>query len=266
MSKFLFQTAIKSLVGNGFDVVIFAGSRLLPKEHQGLGEKLKLFGDLFINSSLRSKYLFAGYQLTAMRFAAGQIFERVCPKSRSFRSDIVRGALFGVFINPLDYVRLLHFGDKGIINISSQTGNKKFNGEIGTLIDKTYITEGGPQFYRGVFSGVLKESISSVINGFLVRNTLLRNHPFVLNNVWFLANCAITFPLDIVKFRMITDGLRKESQYKNCVDCAIKTYRSGGLKSFYPNLDLVITKGLVLNLLTGLFCVASCKGKKIHKK
>lgn len=61
---------------------------------------------------------------------------------------------------------------------------------------------------------------------------------------------VVTYPLDVVKSRLQTDGVDGDRQYKGIVDCARKSYTREGLKVFVRGLSTCLVRAFPVNVAT----------------
>lgn len=61
---------------------------------------------------------------------------------------------------------------------------------------------------------------------------------------------VVTYPLDVVKTRLQTDGVQGQRQYSGIVDCAHKSYSKEGLKVFVRGLSTCLVRAFPVNVAT----------------
>jgi solute carrier family 25 carnitine/acylcarnitine transporter 20/29 len=62
-----------------------------------------------------------------------------------------------------------------------------------------------------------------------------------------------SYPFDVVKSKMQTDGFGKEQRYKSMRDCFRQTYRAGGLGGFWKGLAPTLVRAMPVS--AGTFAV-----------
>ena len=61
---------------------------------------------------------------------------------------------------------------------------------------------------------------------------------------------VVTYPFDVVKSRLQTDGVDGKQQYNGIVDCARKSYNREGLKVFVRGLSTCLVRAFPVNVAT----------------
>lgn len=52
------------------------------------------------------------------------------------------------------------------------------------------------------------------------------------------------FPLDVIKSRMQADALNDQRRYRGMWDCAVQSYRAGGVASLYQGLGFTLVRAV----------------------
>lgn len=71
--------------------------------------------------------------------------------------------------------------------------------------------------------------------------------PIVAGGLAGMISWASTFPCDVIKSRMQADGNDGRFIYKGFVDCFVKSYRTGGLRTLYTGLGPTLLRAFPTN-------------------
>ena len=139
-----------------------------------------------------------------------------------------------------------------------RTSSSRYRGSI-DCIRKIYKAAGS----RGVFQGMAPLVIRDV-PGFVVyfasyeilldflaqrksRGDVGPLTPILAGGLAGMISWASTFPCDVVKSRMQADGNDGKFVYKGFMDCFVKSYRTGGLRSLYTGLGPTLLRAFPTN-------------------
>jgi solute carrier family 25 carnitine/acylcarnitine transporter 20/29 len=172
-------------------------------------------------------------------------------------AGLFSGISLAVFTTPVDNIRIKLQARQNLICVN----NKAFYKNNTTLecIQNIYKDHGFKGFYLAFPAAFIRETIASTIyftvyEYFKNKEKLKHNrhnikiyNSFIYGALAGAVNWLITFPIDIVKTKVISDTIRGERRFNNIYDCVSKTYKSEGITGFYRGFSVVLARSLVVN-------------------
>lgn len=172
-------------------------------------------------------------------------------------SGFLAGIGLAVITTPIDNVRIKM---QSVQNIEILEKGKYRNSNTFACVENTYKTNGLRGFFKAFHFSLLREGIASTV--YFTSYEYLKNKEKIKNRTtkiqfyksfFFGAiaggiNWLITFPIDTVKTKLISDSvISNKNLYKNAFDCIKVNYAYSGLKGFYNGFSLVFCRGLIVN-------------------
>ncbi len=172
-------------------------------------------------------------------------------------SGLLSGSALGILTAPIDNVRIKM---QAIQNIEILEKHKYVYSNTLNCILYTYRENGIKGFFKATNFCLLREGISSTVYftsfEYLKNKEKIKNKStkikfyksFIFGAIAGGVNWLITFPIDTVKTKLISDSvLKKRNVYKNAYDCIKINYSKVGIRSFYNGFSLVFFRGLIVN-------------------
>lgn len=173
------------------------------------------------------------------------------PLLKKIAAGIVSGGVACYFSSPFDVVKIRMQDNKRARHYRS--GYDCFK--------KIYLKEGvGRGFFAGVWPNIGRNCIMNAAEltaydttrQFVLNNTSLPDHPalyLLYGTVAGAVGCLVANPVDLVKTRMMNNP----EVYKGIIHTIKKTYRQGGLTSFYNGIKPFMARACSFNALMFLF-------------
>jgi len=172
-------------------------------------------------------------------------------------SGFLSGIGLAILTTPIDNVRIKM---QSIQNIEILEKAKYRNSNTIACIINTYKSSGIKGFFKAFNFCLLREGIASTVYfssyEYLKNKEKLKNKStkikfyksFFFGAIAGGINWIITFPIDTVKTKLISDAIIiNKNLYKNAFDCIKINYQKSGIRSFYNGFSLVFFRGLVVN-------------------
>lgn len=141
---------------------------------------------------------------------------------------------------------------------AKRTRASQYRGSI-DCVRKIYKTTGVKGIFQGMFPLVLRDVPGFVVyfGSYEILLDLLaqrksRGDVGPLASIFAgglagMLSWTATFPMDVVKSRIQADGNEGKFVYKDSIDCFVKSYRSGGIRSLYTGLGPSLLRAFPTN-------------------
>lgn len=266
LKYFFSSTIVNTFIGHSLDVINFKSAKL-----KTWAETLSLSKEIFTNKEQFNNTITPALNVSYLSSISNSFLSSLlCPivyhhynkSSNSImtntKASIVYFTLSNVLLQPIDYVRYMIMAHKGIITVKDKH-NFVYKGTK-DLVDRTYISKGTGEFYRGVGLSVVRGIVGGATHGLISEslNSLFNNKDkkgikqFLINTLSLSATIGVVFPLEKMRIAYITDSLRKQRQYKSEYDCLMKVIKQNGIIGCYKGIGLVLIKGISLNIIDTL--------------
>jgi solute carrier family 25 carnitine/acylcarnitine transporter 20/29 len=172
-------------------------------------------------------------------------------------SGFLSGIGLAIFTTPIDTVRIKM---QSVQNIQKLETKSYINNSTINCIKNSYKDFGIKGFYKAFNLNLLREGIASTIyfSSFeylknrekikLKKENIEFYKTFIYGAISGALLWLITFPIDTVKTKIISDSIIKNSnRYKGIIDCIKKNYKKNGFLSFYSGFSVVFFRGLIVN-------------------
>jgi hypothetical protein len=217
-----------------------------------LKEKHNDFNDNNNDSLLVKKYIkYSDYETHCYELHLQKIV-KICGIS-----GFLSGIGLAVLTTPIDIVRIKM---QSVQNIQKLETKNYINNSTINCIKNTYKDFGIRGFYRAFNLNLAREGIAATFyfstfeylkNKEKIKskkNKIKFYKTFIYGAISGGVNWLITFPIDTVKTKMISDSIIKNrKKYKNSLDCIKKNFRKNGFFSFYSGFSIVFLRGLIVN-------------------
>jgi solute carrier family 25 carnitine/acylcarnitine transporter 20/29 len=172
-------------------------------------------------------------------------------------SGLISGVFLATFTTPIDNIRIKLQARQNIISVSNKT--YYINNTTLECIYNIFKDHGARGFYIAFPMAFLRETIASTIyfttfEYMKNREKIIHNKDsitvaksFVYGGLAGAINWLFTFPIDIVKTKVISDTITGERRYNGILDCMGKIYNTNGLYGFYTGFSVVLMRSLVVN-------------------
>jgi len=188
--------------------------------------------------------------------------------SSHFLSGVCAGVTQSVICSPVELTktRLQIQADRG--------GPLKYKGAIHCL-QEIYRTEGVRGIFRGQLSTVLREApafgtyflsfevISRVLSGSKTSNEASSGAIFMAGGFAGMSSWLVSYPMDVVKSRIQSDGAFGPKRYNGIMDCIRLSVKEEGYSVFTRGLNSTMIRAFPTNAAT--FFVVSYTAKMIMK-
>lgn len=145
-----------------------------------------------------------------------------------------------------------------------------YRGPLDCLV-KMYKSEGNRGVFRGLGCSILRDSpafgVYFASYEFLCQkmetgNGISTPVMMVAGGVAGILSWVATYPVDLIKSRLQADGMNGVRKYSGIIDCALKSYRTEGIKVFTRGLGSTIirafpTNAATLTVVTWIFRLSS---------
>lgn len=172
-------------------------------------------------------------------------------------SGFLSGMGLAVITTPIDNVRIKM---QSVQNIEILEKAKYRNTNTLSCIINTYKQSGIRGFFMAFQFSLLREGIASTVYfssyEYMKNKEKIKNRTtkiqfyksFLFGAIAGGINWLITFPIDSVKTKLISDSVITNNKvYKNAFDCIKVNYEKSGIKVFYNGFSLVFCRGLIVN-------------------
>lgn len=172
-------------------------------------------------------------------------------------SGFLAGIGLALITTPIDNVRIKM---QSVQNIEILEKAKYRNSNTLACVINTYKTNGLRGFFKAFHFSLLREGIASTVYfssyEYLKNKEKIKNRTtkiqfyksFLFGAIAGGINWLITFPIDTVKTKLISDSvITNNNVYKNSLDCIKVNYEKSGIKGFYNGFSLVFFRGLIVN-------------------
>ncbi|KAI9030344.1 mitochondrial carrier domain-containing protein [Hyaloraphidium curvatum] len=181
----------------------------------------------------------------------------------SAASGAVSGACISLISCPLELVKV----QRQLEELLSRQGGKVEKGSSFRTFLRIVQTNGVTGLYRGLLPHTLRDTLGTATYFAayeVARHCLL---PFLPSSLaYFLAgglsgvsSWLIIFPFDLLKSRLQKDAQLSVRTYSGLMDCARKTYATGGLRGFYSGFSATLLRSFPLHSLNWLVIEATLK-------
>jgi solute carrier family 25 carnitine/acylcarnitine transporter 20/29 len=171
-------------------------------------------------------------------------------------SGFFSGTVMSIITSPIDNIRIRLQSAQNLICVNNRTYKMNSTLQCMRSILKHHGIKG---FYIAFPIGFLRESIASTI--YFTTFEYFRSKERLYNDknmsilksflVGALAggiNWSITFPIDVVKTKRISDTIEHTNRlYTNSLDCFKQIWSKYGLKGFYTGFSVVFVRALIVN-------------------
>lgn len=260
---FISSTLINTFIGHSLDVINFKSARL-----KNWSQTLSLSKELFSSKEKFNQAITPALNVSYISSISNSfISSLLCPivyhyynkRASSIlsntKSAISYFTLSNILLQPVDYVRYMIMAHKGIIPVKDKH-NFLFK-NTNDFIERTYISKGIGEFYRGLSLSLMKGILGGATYGLINEslNTIFNNKDkkgiknFFIDTLSLSATIGVVFPLEKMRIAYITDSLRQHPQYKSEFDCMAKVFKQNGLLGCYKGICLVMVKGVGLNII-----------------
>lgn len=177
--------------------------------------------------------------------------------SQLYVSGAIAGAANSIIVGPVEHIR---------IRLQTQSDVKKtYNGPLDAA-RKIYAQGGLRSLYRGFGPTLLRESHGTGAYFFtyesLLRYDMETNHrrredipAWKLCTFGAAAGYSMwltSYPVDVVKSRLQTDGFGSTRVFRNSIDCLRQTVAQGGIKALFRGFSPVLVRAAPANAATFL--------------
>jgi solute carrier family 25 carnitine/acylcarnitine transporter 20/29 len=172
-------------------------------------------------------------------------------------SGLLSGIMLSIFTSPIDNIRIKLQSSQNLICVDNR--QYKINSTLDCMsnILKHHGIKG---FYIAFPVAFLRESIASTIyfatfEYFRSKERLYNCKDLTMLKSFLVGalagglNWLITFPIDVVKTKRISDTIEHKNNriYKNSLDCFKQIWNRYGLRGFYNGFSVVFIRGLIVN-------------------
>ncbi|KAJ4300768.1 carrier protein ymc1 [Kalmusia sp. IMI 367209] len=196
---------------------------------------------------------FGGFHYARRAFEA-QNLEKTGSGELSYTQYYAAGAFAGitntVLSSPIEHIRIR-------LQTQPHGASRLYNGPI-DCIKKLTAHEGIRGVYRGTAVTLLREAnaygawftaFEYMMNKDAERNNIKRDEISTLKVALYggLAGEALwiwSYPFDVIKSKMQTDGFGESQKYKSMRDCFAKTYRAEGLGGFWRGIGPTLLRAM----------------------
>jgi solute carrier family 25 carnitine/acylcarnitine transporter 20/29 len=167
------------------------------------------------------------------------------------------GIALAILTTPIDNIRIKLQARQNLLCVNNKCFYK--NNTTVECIQNIYKDQGFKGFYLALPAAFVRETIASTIYftvfEFLKNKERVRHNKTnikVLNSFFYGAlagaiNWLFTFPIDIVKTKLISDTITGHRRYEGLIDCAQKIYSRYGLYGFYTGFSVVLMRSFIVN-------------------
>lgn len=172
-------------------------------------------------------------------------------------SGFLSGIGLTILTTPIDTIRIKM---QSVQNIQISQTKNYINDSTINCIRNTYRDFGIRGFYKAFNLNLSREGIASTVyfstfeylknkEKIYSKNKKIKFYKtFIYGAISGGINWLITFPIDTVKTKIISDSIIKnKGKYKNTYDCVKKNYKKNGFLSFYSGFSIVFLRGLIVN-------------------
>ena len=172
-------------------------------------------------------------------------------------SGLLSGIGLALITAPIDNIRIKM---QSVQNVEILEKAKYRNTNTLSCIIKSYNIFGIRGFYKAFPLSILREGIASTIyfmsfeylknkEKIKTKSKKIKLHKsFIFGAIAGGLNWLITFPIDTVKTKVISDSIIENKKlYKNTFDCVKINFSKYGIKGFYSGFSIVFFRGLIVN-------------------
>lgn len=172
-------------------------------------------------------------------------------------SGFLSGMGLAILTTPIDTIRIKM---QSVQNIEKLETKNYINNSTLNCIRNTYKDFGIRGFYKAFNLNLSREGIAATVyfstfEYFKNKEKIKSKEKkikfyktFIYGAISGGINWLITFPIDTVKTKIISDSvIKNKKKYKNSYDCVKKNYKKNGILSFYSGFSIVFLRGLIVN-------------------